>query len=132
MALNPWQIAPPPAWEAPQGLFDRIVQIRRPIRQTAVGSQGYGGLSPIQETVVFPAIPANISFAAKVKGASAAGLPGDVTKSEWVVTLPNGYAGAGQIVERDVVEDDEGRRFQVVGAWGHILGWTLRSELLEA
>jgi hypothetical protein len=132
MGTVPWIGVPAPPWATTQALFDRTVAIHRPIKPTAVGAITYGGLLETQETVLFSGIPASIQTN-RQRDRPIGNLPGDVLiRAIWNVYLPLGYANAGQIVERDVVVDDLGRRLQIFAAWAHILGWTLNAELLEA
>jgi hypothetical protein len=134
-AARPWETVTGGArpWETAQPLYDRIVSIRRPVKPAAVGALGYSGLLPANETVIFTGLPASIQFQPK-RDRPLGGVPSDASSTaDWRIFLPVGIAAAaGQIVERDVVADDLGRRFQIYGAWPTSLGWMISAMLLEA
>lgn len=132
-AARPWEQAPTPPWAAAQPLYDRVISIRRPTKPTTVGAIGYSGLLPTKETVIFTGLPASIQYQPK-RERPLGGTPSDVsTAADWRIYVPGGTAAtAGQIVERDVVADDLGRRFQIYGAWPTALGWVIAAQLLEA
>jgi hypothetical protein len=129
---RPWEQSAPRPWETAQPLFDRIISIRRPTKPTTVGAIGYQGLQPVRETVILSGITASIQFQPK-RERPLGGTPSDpASTAQWHIYIPSGFAVAGQIVERDVVADDLGRRFAVFAAWPTALGFVLAAELLEA
>jgi hypothetical protein len=129
---QPWLNAPVPPWLTAQPLYDRVISIRRPFKATAVGALPYSGLSQKQETVIFTAIAASIQFQPK-RDRPLGGTPSDADSvAQWHVFIANGIIAAGQIIDRDVIADDLGRRFQVSAAWPTVLGWVLATVLLEA
>lgn len=129
---RPWEISAPRPWETAQPLFDRIISIRRPAKPAGVGAIGYSGVLPTAETVLFTGITASIQFQPK-RDRPLGGLPSDATTmAQWHIYVPAGFFVAGQVVERDVIADDIGRRFRIFAAWATALGWVLAAELLEA
>ena len=133
-AARPWESVAGGArpWETAQPLFDRVISIRRPTKPTTVGAIAYSGLLPTKEAVILTAIAASIQFQPK-RERPLGGVPSDPTSTaQWHIFIPSGAAVAGQILERDVVADDLGRRFAVFAAWPTALGFVLAAELLEA
>ena len=128
---RPWETSAPRPWETLQPLFDRVISIRRPNKVTLVGAQPYSGLLPTAETVLFTGIAASIQFQPK-RDRPLGNLPSDATTmAQWHIYVPAGSFVAGQVVERDVIADDIGRRFRIFAAWATALGWVLAVELLE-
>lgn len=128
---RPWEQAAPRPWETAQPLYDRVISIRRPNKVIAVGAQPYSGLLPTLETVLFTGISASIQFQPK-RDRPLGNLPTDATTmAQWHIYVPAGAFMAGQVVERDVVADDLGRRFRIFAAWPTDLGFVLAVELLE-
>jgi hypothetical protein len=109
-------------------LYPNTISITRPNQNTGVGTVGYGGLSPMDESSIASGIPANIQID-KGSRTPVAKLPGDATyESIWKIIFkgPNGLTQT-----RDIITDELGRRFQVVSAdWGPMVT-TCRSQLLE-
>ena len=110
-------------------LYPNTISICRPNSNDAVGSQPYGGLSVADETIIAAGIPAHVQ-ADRQGTRPEAGLPADAAgQSTWKVI----FKGAkGLARERDVVTDEQGKRYQVVSAaWGPLVT-TCRAQLLQA
>jgi hypothetical protein len=130
---RPWESAAPRPWETAQPLFDRIISIRRPTKPTTVGAIAYQGLQPTKEAQIFSGLPASIQYQPK-RERPLGGTPSDAsTAPDWRIYVPGGTAAtAGQIVERDIVADDLGRRFQIYASWPTQMGFVLGAQMLEA
>ena len=96
-------------------LYPRTLTFKRPNTPASFGVVGYQGVTEAAETTLATAIPANVEMASSGKNVSAAGLPADSPGPiKWIITLPASVGAALPfIMERDVVYDDLGRRFQV-------------------
>lgn len=113
-------------------IYPRIVAVRRPGAQAQGGVQTtYAADRTSTETVIATGLPASIQFRREgTRGV--VGLPGDGARPTWDVLIPPGAANPGQIMDRDIVIDDLGRRFQVLGDYSDSLGFKLRVERLES
>ena len=114
-------------------IYDRIVTILRPNTQLTPGDAGYGGLRTGQEEVIAKDLVASV----QTSTSSTRQRAGDFMSAppaplQWTVYIRRGQVAVGTIVDRDVVVDDLGRRFQVSGADCHFMGWTLFTIRLEA
>ncbi|VVC76000.1 hypothetical protein AQUSIP_13010 [Aquicella siphonis] len=111
-------------------IYPRTISISRPNPTTGIGALPYQGLDPTDETVLFTGIPASIQS----RGATAnkAGLPADTKGTPvWVIIIPLQYCPNGSILERDVITDDLGNRYQVAAAYWNSLGYQCESEKLQ-
>lgn len=109
-------------------LFPNTISLSRTAPNGGVGSIGYGGLPATAQTVVATGLPAHIQ-ADRQGTRNAAGLPADAAgQSIWKVI----FKGAkGLARERDVVTDEQGKRYHVISAdWGPLVT-TCRCQLLE-
>lgn len=114
-------------------LYPRQITVKRPGAQKGVGFQtAYAGDQTATETVLATDICASIQM--KREGQrNSVGAPGDGTRPTWDIFIPpEASACIPQIIDRDVIYDDLGRRFQVVGDYVNSLGYKLRCERLEA
>lgn len=113
-------------------LYPRTVTVTRPGVQTGVGAVSYGGLQQSNETPVIasPGVPASIQLA-KEHGKPDANLPADAGKSNWKVFIPVYAAARGLIQTRDIITDDLGQRYQVIGPYWNSLGHNCICERLE-
>ncbi|MFO0906782.1 MAG: hypothetical protein U0835_00180 [Isosphaeraceae bacterium] len=109
-------------------LYPRRAVISRQNRNTTPGAQPYSGVKKANETVIAGGIPAHIQ-ADRQGTAPVAGLAADAAgQSIWkvIVKVP-----LGQVLERDIITDDLGKRYQVISAdWGPLVT-TCRCQLLE-
>lgn len=113
-------------------IYPRIISIRRPNTDSAVGAQPYSGTTQANETQIAADLPASIQLQSK-GGTPEAGTPSDAfSMSRYAVMIPFFAAPLGLITERDIVVDDLGKRYQVVGAYWNSLGHNLSCTLLEA
>ena len=112
-------------------LYPRTVSIGRQLPVTGGGLQPYSGVQPSQETPVASGLPASIQLA-RDRGKSEANLPADAGKTLWKIFIPKSAAALGLIQSRDIVTDDLGTRYQVVGPYWNSLGHNLLCERLEA
>ena len=109
-------------------LYPSTIQITRPNANNSVGSQPYGGVLASDETVVAANIAAHVQ-ADRQGPRPGAGLPADAAgQSVWKVI----FTGAkGVVIERDVITDEQGKRYQVIAAdWGPLVT-TCRCQILQ-
>ena len=109
-------------------LYPSTITIRRPNANNAVGSQPYGGALLTDETVIAAGIAAHIQ-ADRQGTRPEAGLPADAAgQSIWKII----FTGAkGVVLERDLITDEQGKRYQVVSAdWGPLVT-TCRAQILQ-
>ncbi|ADE12140.1 hypothetical protein [Sideroxydans lithotrophicus] len=112
-------------------LYPRAVMVTRPTQPTGVGAVAYGGEQQSTETpVVATPVPANIQLA-KERGKPDANLPADAGKTLWKVFIPLQAVALGTILMRDVITDDLGQRYQVIGPYWNSLGHSCVCERLE-
>lgn len=113
--------------------YPRTITLRRPGAQAGHGKLGYGGATQGAETVVVaaPGVPANIQLRREGQK-DTTGLPGDGTRPTYDVRIPRRRLALGIVQDRDIVVDDLGARYQVVGPYWDSLGYALRVELLAA
>jgi len=114
-------------------IYPRVIKITRPPAQPeAVGWQGDAPSSlRSKETDVACDIPASIQ-AKSAGGSNPVGLPGDGKTNQWRVLTPLGALDDGQVQNRDLIYDDLGRRFQVIGDYTNSLGANFIVERMEA
>jgi hypothetical protein len=109
-------------------LYPRRVVISRQNRNTTPGAQPYNGVSKSNEVVIAGGIAAHIESdrqgtmpVAKL-AADAAG------QSIWKVIM---NVALGTVLERDIITDDLGKRYQVISAdWGSLVT-TCRCQIME-
>jgi hypothetical protein len=124
-------------------IYPRRVQIRRSRTNAtdpttgalAVGLVGYSDISltnPAGEKIIVP----NVQCSIQARGiGKARGL--DVTEgdapgpAQWRVFIPKMAVAKGIILDRDLLVDDEGYRYQVSAAYWNILGHRLDCIRLE-
>lgn len=109
-------------------IYNRTIAIFRQAAQAGVGAIGYGGTTPAQQAQIASDIAASIQLV-KSKAANPAGLPADVPTTEWRIF----FRSANPILmsESDVIVDDLGRRFEVMGAYPNAFGYSALCKLLE-
>lgn len=114
-------------------LFPFTVAITRPGAQpAAVGDQGEApSADPALETLVIAGIPASIQ-AKSADAKNVVGLPGDGAKQTWRILVPKKSLAIGVAKNRDVINDNTGRRFQIVADYVGSLGPDFICERLEA
>jgi hypothetical protein len=113
-------------------LYPRVIAIRRPPPQSGVGFQAaYAADTRAQETVIASGLRASIQLTREGQK-NPVGLPGDGTRPAWDIFIPRADAADGLIRDRDYIEDDLGRRFQVVADNPDSLGYAIRAEKVEA
>lgn len=103
------------------------IKIKRPTRPDNVGVQSYGGVTKAAEELIKENIPANIRQART--GHQIFDIPADTYFRAYFYIVFNGKKG--ECRTHDIIEDDTGRRFQVVcDAWSS-MGYQVLGELLE-
>lgn len=109
-------------------LYPRTISISRPTQPVGVGAVGYGAELPATETAIASGIAASIQQKrdGKMPGA---GLPGDARSTLWRIFF-NGLA-SGFVVDRDIITDDLGIRYQVQAAYWNSMGYNCLCERLE-
>lgn len=109
-------------------VFPRVVKISRPAEQAGVGLQGYGGNLPGEETEIACNLPASVQRK-RESGRNDLKLPSDGKPGNWHVFIK---ADRGLIRDRDIITDDLGERYQVIGNYWGSLGYNCSCEKLEA
>jgi hypothetical protein len=109
-------------------IYDRVIAISRQAQQTGAGALGYGGTTPAQQLPVATGIAASIQLV-KSKSNAPANLPTDVPTTEWKIFFRS--TNRTLLLERDVITDDLGRRFEVIGAYPNPFGFSALCRLLE-
>lgn len=112
-------------------VYPRTIAIHRPGAQTGEGKLGYGGATQAAETLVVAGIAASIQLRREGQR-SPVGLPGDAARPSWDVFTRRGALEDGLVKDRDIVVDDLGRRFLVLGDYIDSMGGKYRVERLEA
>lgn len=112
-------------------LYPRTVSISRQPAAAGGGVQPYSGMQPAQEAVVATGLPASIQLD-RDRGRTEANLPSDGMKSLWKIFIPLRAAALGVIQAHDIVTDDLGIRYQVLGPYWNSLGHNLLVQRLEA
>lgn len=111
-------------------LYPRTCTLARPSAQTGEGALPYGGESQAGETHVATGIPCNIELRREGQR-NTTGLPGDGTRPTYDCRIPRSALAKGVVKDLDIVIDDEGLRYQVVGPFWSSLGYALRVELMR-
>lgn len=112
-------------------MYPRTVALTRPAPSAQFGNVGYNAELPVNETVVASGLPASIQLSRQGAKPDAM-LPGDQDKrTYWKVIIPLGALAQGVARVRDLVTDDLGVRYQVLGPYFNSLGYTLLCERLE-
>jgi hypothetical protein len=112
-------------------LYPRTISITRANTTTSVGLQGYQGETQANETTVVSGLPASIQSKG-VAGTPLEGLPADIrARTVWRIFVPGSQLALGVVLDRDVVTDDLGDRYQVTAAYWNFLGHNLMCEKLE-
>jgi len=142
---RPWESAiGARPWEAAQSLFIRTITIKRPptlptvntepLYQTGEVAPAYQGTDAADETLIVPAIPANIEVAASGRNTASGGLPDDAPGPiKWTIVLPAFVmATMPLILDGDVIYDDLGNRYQVAAYQPSALGARIDTVRAEA
>lgn len=109
-------------------MYPRTISVSRPIPTSGVGALPYQGLDPTEETIIISNVSANIQQNEKTRALSA-DLPGDVAKGTiWAIffNLPN-----GTVLDRDIITDDLGVRYQVMASYWNSMGYKAICERLQ-
>lgn len=108
-------------------VYPRVISVRRRPAEAGVGAVGYGGSIPENETIIAQGIDAAIQLSRDGRKPEA-NLPADGRKTTWRILfkLPN-----GTVADRDIIVDDLGLRYQVVGAYWNSLGYNCLCERQE-
>lgn len=104
------------------------ISVFRPVTPDGIGAQAYQGLSPAAETRVLSNVRANIADSREARPVTS-GIPGaTMFRSIYRIVF---RAQKGLVQVRDIIEDDEGTRYQAMGVtWGY-LGYSVLAERLE-
>jgi hypothetical protein len=100
-------------------LYPSTIAISRPNPNTGVGAQSYSGVTQADESILATNIAAHVQ-ADRQGTRPEAGLPADAAgQSIWKII----FMGAkGIALERDVLTDEQGKRYQVIAAdWGPLV-----------
>lgn len=112
-------------------LYPRTLTLVRPATQSGEGKLTYGGKTQAGETVIASSVPCGFDLRREGQK-DTPGLPGDGTRPTYDCRIPRKALAKGTVKDRDIVIDDEGLRYQVVGPFWASLGYALRVELLAA
>ena len=125
-------------------MYDRVVSVYRP-SQTAgatgntVGDVGYIGVvqSPTAQEglqLILSGLPAEIQAGAVGRrGSNVGDFPTDVVYAPtWDIFIPQSAISQYSIKDRDVLQDDEGYRYEVAQNYWNVLGYKLTTIRLEA
>lgn len=105
-------------------LYPRTISVRRPAQTSSVGIVSeYVAQTAAAETVIATDIPASIQAKQSGGERNPAALPSDSKGLvSWRILTPRGALADGLVLNRDVIVDDLGRRFQVIAAYTAPLG----------
>lgn len=112
-------------------LYPRTISVYSPAAQTGEGVLGYGGQTQAGETAKVSGVRASIQLRREGQR-SQVGLPGDGSRPSWDIFTSRRALAVGVVRDRDIIVDDLGRRFQVLGDYIDSLGGKFRVETLEA
>lgn len=107
-------------------LANRVVSLRRPAIQSAVGSNSYGGYVSADAALLLQGWPASI-LGVSGAGDAPSGLPTAQATPQMTVLLPN--LPSVVIAPGDIVSDDLGRNLVVIAAEFSELGWRVSTKL---
>jgi hypothetical protein len=108
-------------------LFPNTITISRPKIMSGVGAQEYSGLLSTEETVVKSCLAAHVQ-ADRQGTAPTAQLPGDAAgQSIWKIIF---RGSKGLVTERDIITDEQNKRYQVISAYWGPLTTTCRCQLM--
>jgi hypothetical protein len=95
-------------------LYPRTIKVTRPQPISGVGYIGYSGVTEADEATIISGLSANIGIASSGRIRSDSGLPSDSASQKYTIALPpQTFSNLPLIMERDMIYDDLGRRFQV-------------------
>jgi hypothetical protein len=114
-------------------LYPRTIAVHRPDTNPGAGSQGYSGVLPSEENTVLRSACASIQFKPGGGKRPTGGLPADTSsKANFHIFIPLSAAPQpGIVLNRDIVIDDLGNRYQVISNYWNSLGFNLYAELLQ-
>jgi hypothetical protein len=114
-------------------MYPRTISVTRPQGQSGVGAVGYSGVTKATESPVLSGIPANIqaktTMARQPTGSLPAAPPGPIV---WRVFIARNIVANGVILDRDIITDDLGCRYEVQAAYWNSMGWNIAATRLEA
>jgi len=109
-------------------IYPRTISISRPATDPVPTlTPGYRDLDPTAETSVAVGIPASIQ-ADRTGGSNKADLPSDVSSTVWRIFF---RGDLGLLRDRDIITDDLGTRYKVIGAYWNSLGYSPLCEQLD-
>lgn len=112
-------------------IYPRQIAVTRQVPVTGGGVQSYSGMQPAEEANIASGLPASIQLA-KERGRPEANLPSDGGRTLWKVLMPLSAIPLGTVHSRDILTDDLGVRYQVIGPYWNSLGYNMLCERLEA
>ena len=104
---------------------NRTLTVSRMETATGIGALDYNSDIAASETVIMGAWPAAMLVMSKAEQ-GALKLPGDVRQSWWSVLMP-AWPGAG-LIHDDIVTDETGMRYALVGVELTDMGWRLTAQ----
>lgn len=112
-------------------VYPRTLTLVRPRAQSGEGRAAYGGKTQDGEDVIAENVPCNFDLRREGQK-DTPGLPGDGTRPTYDCRIPKRALALGTVKDRDIIVDDQGLRYQVVGPFWASLGYALRVELMAA
>ncbi|BBL73206.1 hypothetical protein [Methylomagnum ishizawai] len=112
-------------------VYPRTLAILRPVQPAPAGLAPYGGQAADGESLVAEGVPASIQQIRAGSG-NPAKLPGDAKVPDFKILIPKRAVAKGVIKARDIVVDELGTRYQVMGPYWNSLGYNLTASLLQA
>ena len=109
-------------------LYPRRISVSRQNRDTTPGVQSYSGVTRANEAIIASGVKAHIQ-SDRQGTAPGASLAADAAgQSIWkiIFKLP-----LGTVTERDIITDDQGKRYQVISADWNPLVTSCRCQLME-
>jgi hypothetical protein len=109
-------------------IYPRTIKITRPATDPEPTlTPTYRSLDPGAETPIASDIPASIQ-ASRQGGANKSGLPSSVNSTLWRIFF---RGEPGLLQDRDIITDDLGNRYKVIGAYWNSLGYSPMCEQLD-
>ena len=113
-------------------MYPRLIRILRANANPSVGAQEYSSMVTAGETVIFTNLAAEVQMKRRA-GQPDAGLPADAQSlMSYDVFIP-AYSldRTARLRIGDIVQDDLGIRYLVMGSYWNVLGWKLTTSILE-
>jgi hypothetical protein len=113
-------------------VYPRVISLSRSNVPIDTGTANeYSGVRPDKEMLVAENVPASIQLL-NPKSKPVTNLPADTSgRTYWRVLIPLGALALGAVETHDIVTDELGARYDVIGPYFNSLGYALLVERLE-